>query len=326
MAFDLPLESLYTYTGSSPLPDDFEIYWQKKMFCLDDCDLSYHQIRREDILPDVECLDGYFTAVDGMRICTTLMRPKQRQDNMPGLAIFHGYTKHRPDRFMMLPYVQAGFTVLAMDCRDQGGATRDDHHGGPVMRGLMMRGLESGKDYLYLSRLYLDAAAAVRVLAAQDGVDIERIGVTGGSQGGTLSLVAAALTGLISFASVSSPFLCDFVRLKDMGLLKDVYEELGWYFRMHDPQYKREKEIFHTLGYVDLQNFTERIKIPVQWIMGLADPTCPPSTQFAAFNKLRGKKTLEIYPNHAHELFPGQTPGIADQMFYFLLEMAFEQS
>jgi len=35
------------------------------------------------------------------------------------------------------------------------------------------------------------------------------------------------------------------------------------------------------------------------------DDICPPSTQFAAFNKIQSKKEVVIYPDYTHEGLPG---------------------
>ena len=51
--------------------------------------------------------------------------------------------------------------------------------------------------------------------------------------------------------------------------------------------------------------------------IGLMDTICPPSTQFAAFNKIVAPKELAIYPDHAHEGLPGWS----DRVFQFMLEM-----
>ncbi len=40
--------------------------------------------------------------------------------------------------------------------------------------------------------------------------------------------------------------------------------------------------------------------------VGLMDTTCPPSTQFAAYNKITSEKELVIYPDFGHENLPGK--------------------
>ncbi|MNI33520.1 Cephalosporin-C deacetylase [compost metagenome] len=42
---------------------------------------------------------------------------------------------------------------------------------------------------------------------------------------------------------------------------------------------------------------------------------CPPSTQFAAYNKIKSKKQYEIYPDFGHE----GLPGFSDKTLQFML-------
>jgi cephalosporin-C deacetylase len=51
--------------------------------------------------------------------------------------------------------------------------------------------------------------------------------------------------------------------------------------------------------------------------VGLLDTVCPPSTQFAAYNRIRSDKRLELYPDFVHE----RLPGFEDKTIRFLLDM-----
>ena len=99
-----------------------------------------------------------------------------------------------------------------------------------------------------------------------------------------------------------------------MDLAKNAYEELSQYFRHFDPQHKREDEIFMKLGYIDLQNLVKRIKGEVLMATGLMDVVCPPSTQFAAYNKITAPKQMSIYPDFGHE----NLPGFSDETYQFM--------
>ena len=48
--------------------------------------------------------------------------------------------------------------------------------------------------------------------------------------------------------------------------------------------------------------------------VGLMDTICPPSSQFAAFNKIRAPKELVIYPDFGHE----GLPQMQDRVFQFM--------
>ncbi|MFQ3621869.1 MAG: acetylxylan esterase [Spirochaetales bacterium] len=47
------------------------------------------------------------------------------------------------------------------------------------------------------------------------------------------------------------------------------------------------------------------------------DRICPPSTQFAAYNKINSKKRMIVYPDYGHE----PIPGFADEVFQFMMDL-----
>ena len=100
-----------------------------------------------------------------------------------------------------------------------------------------------------------------------------------------------------------------------MDLTINAYTELRTYFRHFDPNHAREKEIFNRLGYIDCQHLAKRIKAEVLMGVGLMDVTCPPSTQFAAYNKITAKKSYVLYPDFGHENLPGWN----DKVFEFMM-------
>ena len=141
-------------------------------------------------------------------------------------------------------------------------------------------------------------------------VDAARVGVTGPSQGGALTLACAALEPRLARAAPVFPFLCDYQRVWEMDLTKDAYAELRTFFRHFDPTHARASEIFTRLGYIDIQHLAARIRAEILMGVGLMDTICPPSSQFAAYNKITAPKELVIYPDFAHETLPGMSDRI----------------
>jgi cephalosporin-C deacetylase len=99
-----------------------------------------------------------------------------------------------------------------------------------------------------------------------------------------------------------------------MDLAAKAYEELAYFFRSFDPLHEREKEIFATLGYIDVQYLAPRITAETCMAVGLMYEICPPSSQFAAFNKMTCTKDLVIYPDFGHE----SLPGLDDRVYEYL--------
>jgi cephalosporin-C deacetylase len=89
------------------------------------------------------------------------------------------------------------------------------------------------------------------------------------------------------------------------------------FFQKFDPQHLREREIFTRLGYIDVQHLVSRIRARVLMATCLSDTACPPSTQFAAYNKITSEKSLKTYPDHGHV----PPPGFDETVFGFMMEM-----
>jgi cephalosporin-C deacetylase len=253
-----------------------------------------------------ECFDLYFSGVQGARIHAKYLRPKQFRKPHPAVIMFHGYTGNAGDWNDKLNYVALGFSVAALDCRGQGGLSEDKGGvKGTTFKGHIIRGLDDSPDALLFRRIFLDTAQLAGIVMSLPEVDQKRVGAIGGSQGGGLTLACAALEPRIKRAVSFYPFLCDYRRVWEMDLAQGAYEELKTFFRQFDPRHEREDEIFNRLGYVDVQHLAGRIRAETLMITNLMDTTCPPSTQFAAYNKIKARKKMLIHPDFGHEGAPG---------------------
>jgi cephalosporin-C deacetylase len=214
-----------------------------------------------------------------------------------------------------LGYVAQGYTVAALDCRGQGGLSEDKGGvTGWTLRGHIIRGLDGPPENLLFRHIFLDTAQLAKIVMEMPDVDENRVGATGGSQGGGLTLACAALEPRIKRAAPVFPFLCDYLRVWEIDEDKDAYAELREYFRKFDPMHRRKNEVFTRLGYIDVQHLAPRIQAEVLMGVGLMDQICPPSTQFAAYNKIKSEKSLAIYPDFGHETLPGHD----DIIFQFM--------
>jgi cephalosporin-C deacetylase len=313
----MPLSQLKTYAGRSPKPKDFDKFWDHQLAGMWAIDPRVELKPAEFQTPFAECFDLYFDGVADSRIHAKFLRPRKASGKGPALLMFHGYSGNCGDWQDKLGYVAAGFTVAALDCRGQGGLSEDRGGvSGNTLRGHIIRGLDGETpDQLLFTRIFLDTAQLARIVMAMPGVDSRRVGATGGSQGGGLTLACTALEPRIARSAPVFPFLCDYRRVWEMDLAKDAYDELRTYFRLFDPLHQREDEIFTRLGYIDVQHLARRIKARMLMAVGLMDTICPPSTQFAAYNKIKSKKEMIIYPDFGHE----GLPGVNDHVFQFMM-------
>ncbi len=322
LTFDLPFEQLGTYPGKNPRPQDFEAFWDNGLAEMRATDPQIQLIPAEFQAADVECYHLYFTGVGEARIHAKLLRPVESRQAHPAILLFHGYTGDSGDWSDKLGYALEGFTVAAMDCRGQAGLS-EDRGGvtGNTLHGHIIRGLEDAlqgcPEKLLYRQVFLDTAQLARIVMDMPDVDEDRVGATGGSQGGALTVACSALEPRLRRAAPVFPFLSDYKRVWEMDQAKEAYQELQEYFRHSDPTHKIEDRIFEMLGYIDIQFLAPRIRAEVMWGIGLMDTICPPSTQFAAYNKIAGSKTMTIYPDFGHE----NLPGLNDRIFQFMLKL-----
>jgi cephalosporin-C deacetylase len=315
---DMPLEKLKQYKGINPRPADFDEFWDKSIAEMRAVDPMVELVPSEFQVPFAECFDLYFTGVGGSRVHAKYIRPKNSKTPHPAILQFHGYSGNAGEWHDKLNFVALGYSVAALDCRGQGGKSEDlGITTGNTYRGHIIRGLHDTPDKLLFRSIFLDTAQLAGIVMNMPEVDETRVAAMGGSQGGALTLACASLEPRINRLAPMFPFLCDYKRVWEMDLAKDAFEELRTYFRHFDPLHSREDEIFTKLGYIDIQFLTKRIKGNVLMAVGLMDTICPPSTQFAAFNKITAPKETAIYPDFGHE----GLPGFGDMAFGFLSAM-----
>ncbi|QYY36273.1 acetylxylan esterase [Ruficoccus sp. ZRK36] len=314
---DKPLRDLVNYTTSNPRPADFDAFWAKGLAEMDALD---PQVTFKDVdfpVSYASCQSMHFTGTGGSRVHARLVTPKTLpKEPGPALLIFHGYSGSSPDWVSMLPFVAAGYTVAALDCRGQGGLSEDTvSTRGNTLHGHIIKGLDDEPEKMYYRNVFLDTALLAKIVMGFEWVDETRVGSNGGSQGGALSLVCASLVPSLKRCWATFPFLCDYRRVWEMALDQRAYSGLRDYFRRFDPCHEREQEIFEKLGYIDVTHLAPRIKAEVTMAISQSDDVCPPSTQFAAYNAITSDKSYVLYPDFGHENLPGAN----EKAFQFLM-------
>ena len=316
LSFDMSWNELQTYQGTNPRPANFDEFWNNSLAEMHAVDPQIELVPAQFQHPAAECFHLYFTGIGGARIHAKLLKPKAATAPTPAVLMFHGYSMNSGEWLDKVSYAAAGFTVAALDCRGQGGLSEDmGGTTGWTLNGHFVRGLADAPEKMTMRQIFLDTAQLASIVMAMPDVDETRVGAMGGSQGGGLTLACTALEPRIKRAAPTFPFLSDYQRVWEMDLDKGAYDEMQTYFRRFDPRHDREEEIFTKLGYVDVQHLCPRIQAKVLMSVGLRDQICPPSTQFAAYNKITSPKSLDVYPEFAHEHLPDSN----DRIFEFMM-------
>jgi len=157
------------------------------------------------------------------------------------------------------------------------------------------------KDRYYYKRVYLGCVRAIDFITSLPQFDGSNLGVMGGSQGGALSIVTAALDTRVKYLAAFYPALADVT-----GYLKG--RAGGWphLFDKTNLTFNNTREKIETAGYYDVVNFARQIKVPGIYSLGFNDETCPPTSMYAAYNVITAPKELFIVPETGHWTYPEQ--------------------
>ncbi|MDQ3700696.1 MAG: acetylxylan esterase [Chloroflexota bacterium] len=312
---DLPLAQLQEYRPTLTREPDFDSFWDATFQEAAKVQLDAEIVPLPDYpVPGLRLARAYFTGWAGARICAWWLVPPdeaprapQGASGSPGasggrptMIFYHGYGGSKGPADLYLAWALQGYCVLAVDTRGQAGESTDPKpYPASHSTGFMTQGVRDPAEYYYRGA-YVDCVRALDFACAQPEVDPARIGLTGGSQGGGLTLAVAALDPLrrARVAMPDAPYLCHFRRAVDVAA-QPPYTEIAAYCRTWPAH---EREIFRTLSYFDGMNLAGRISCPVLMNVGLQDVTCPPSTIYAAFNHLGStEKEMAIFPYNGHE-------------------------
>jgi cephalosporin-C deacetylase len=154
------------------------------------------------------------------------------------------------------------------------------------------------RDIYYYKRVYLGCVRSVDFLFTLpqfNGVDIA---VTGGSQGGALSIITASLDSRIRYLGSFYPALCD--------LTGYLHGRAGGWPGLFQDEFTNNPEKIKTAGYYDVVNFARSLKVPGFYSWGYNDNTCPPTSTFAAYNEIKAPKELFIVQDTRHWTYPEQ--------------------
>lgn len=300
MYTDLPEPQLWDHTSALVEPDDFDEFWAATLA----------EARRHDRAPVATPVTGTLTAIDaydvtfpgfaGEDVRAWWRVPRGATGPLPVIVQFQGYGGGRGHVLENLQWSAAGYAHLMMDTRGQGsvwshGDTPDPWGGGPAVPGVMTRGLTDPSTYYY-RRLVTDAVRAVDAARLLPGADPTRVAVVGASQGGAMTIAAAALAD-VQAASAHVPFLCDIARA--IGITDNApYSELRVWLAQHRDA---EEVALRTLSYVDGVAFARRARVPARISVALMDEIVPPSGVVAAHRAWAGPKELRVFRYNGHE-------------------------
>lgn len=288
-------EQIETFTT---MPADFDAFWQKTIrearrvplqpTYVDIPDATNDQFVTKLVRLHVgrnKWLQGYLTMPRQAKNCPVVLCP-------PGA----GSQKIYPSDY----FSRLGCIYLKVEIHDNDQLLPDQTYDSlrqERCEGYMRRGMAS-RDTYYYKDVYVGCVRAVDFLCSLPEWDGHHVLVTGGSQGGALTIVTAALNERVTLCAPFYPALCD--------LTGFLHHRAGGWPKFFSGHYKDgqvdipEDQALQTLPYFDVVNFARRLRVPTFMSWGYSDDTCSPTSVWAAWNAIQAPKTCDITPTSGH--------------------------
>jgi cephalosporin-C deacetylase len=154
------------------------------------------------------------------------------------------------------------------------------------------------KDKNYYRAVILGCVRCVDYLTSRADFNGRDLAVTGGSQGGALTLITSGLDPRVSLAAPDIAAMCD-----HSGRAFDRISGWPHWLMSKMPQDKFAK-VLETSAYYDAVNFARKFKGKSLHGVGFIDTVCAPTTVYAAFNVHPEPKTMIASPLVGHNTDP----------------------
>ena len=287
-------------------PDDFDQFWDEVLSQVAEIPLDPETV--EDPLrtsDDIETYQVFYNSLDNVRIAAWYCLPRERSGSLPAMIVVPGY---QSDPGIPKDWARRGYAALSIAPR---GKLRSNSQFNPGYPGLLTFGIVDRNAYSYRG-FYVDAWRGVDYLLSRDEVDSDRIGVSGSSQGGGLTITTSAMRPEIKAASAGAPYLVGYMDAIELTSTYP-YQEINDYLRLHPGS---AKAVEQTLAYFDGISFADKITCPIIVNIGLQDNVCPPETGYSLFRDIGSEdKRLYTYDGHGHNAGSSTHSAIVAEFF-----------
>ncbi|NLF72134.1 MAG: acetylxylan esterase [Candidatus Anammoximicrobium sp.] len=286
---------------SLPVPEDFDAFWAQQKARLASVPMSPRFTPVKSPVDGIECFDVEIACVPPRPVCGYFARPiGAAPRSLPAMLLVHG-AGVRSSSLGGAAGSAKRYTALAMDINAHG-----------IVNGkpdAFYRELAAGelKDYraagredrekCYFLGMFQRLVRAMEFLTSQPEWDGQVLIVKGSSQGGGQAIAAAGLDPRVTFISAGVPAICDHTG-KAAGRIN------GWPKLVPDTDGKPDPKILQVARYFDSMNFAARAKAEAIFSVGFIDGTCAPTSVYAAYNNLPGKKQIVNEPLMGHSVSP----------------------
>lgn len=152
------------------------------------------------------------------------------------------------------------------------------------------------RDAYYYKRVYTGCVRALDFIHTVEKFDGDNLAVMGGSQGGALAIMTAALDDRVDAIAALYPALSDLDGFNN--------GRAGGWPRIFETGFNFTEEKRAVARYYDIVNFARNLKTPGYYAYGYNDNIVPASSVTAMLHEIKAKKTVEVAYDAAHWMYP----------------------
>lgn len=285
---------------SLPVPGDFDEFWEAQKEKLAAVPMEFTSEPQE--LPDkdgatIEAFDVQIRCeTDGPPVSGYFAKPKAaKPKSLPAVLWVHGAGVRSSSLPSALKGARGGF--LSLDINAHGipnGKPREfyiDLNSGEL-NNYRHEGRDS-RDTIYFRGMLVRLVRAIDFLTSRPEWDGTVMAVIGHSQGGLQALAAGGLDQRVTFIGSGVPAGCDHTGMKANRIS-------GWPKLVPVVDGIPDPAALEASRYIDAVNFATRCRADAILSAGFIDRTCPPTSVYAAYNALPGRKSMINRPAMGH--------------------------
>ena len=302
---------------SLPVPEDFDAFWaaQKKSLAAIPSNARLTPVKSP--IPDTDAFDLQADSV-GAPVSGYFAKPTAaKAKSLPIILLVHGAGVRSSGLGSAANWAKSGFLALDINAHGLPNGKPDAFYtalSNGDLKGYNTRGRES-RDTIYFHGMFLRLVRALDFLTAQPEWDGKIVVVHGSSQGGAQAIVAAGLDSRVTFFAAGVPAMCDHT-----GVIAARVN--GWPKFLPSPAAEKpDRKIVEAIRYYDAMNFATRTTAGAIFTVGFIDTVCPPTSVYAAYNNVTGKKSIHHDPASGHTSTPQASAAMQAAIRAHVVEM-----
>jgi cephalosporin-C deacetylase len=266
------------------IPLDFEEFWKETLQEALDAPIDISNLKINAFPHNSHLVESFsFRGVDGQAKHGWVAFPEGAR-SLPGFLWIPPYGRESklPDEYG----TRQGMVSMSFNLHGESAFHQESY---TPERGYFAQGADDPYEWIF-RRFFQDCVIALRIMQALVQVDSGRIGVSGMSQGGGLSIWLGAWAPMVRAVCADMPFGCAFGYTVQNYAYRYPLKEVKDFI---DSIPVGEARVLNTMSYYDTVFQAQRCTVPTHVSLGLKDPASRPPNVEAAYDQLTGIRHLE---------------------------------